>query len=74
MSRTKRTTLTMADIKDVLDKEILIGSDMSLDGYRVTFAFKPLDNKFVVCHDNYGVVAAGWASDVHELLKTYNEL
>lgn len=70
----KRPVLTIEHVKSVLDKEIVIGSDTSRDGYRVTFTFNPYANEFRVSHDNQGVIAVGCGSDAHELLKTYNEL
>jgi len=70
----KRPILTLEHIKQVMDRDIIIGSDISRDGYRISFAFNPYANEFRINHDNQGVVASSGPDATHEMLDIYNEL
>ena len=70
----KRPELTIEHIREVMDREIVIGSDRSHDGYRIHFVFHPATLEFRVHHDNRGMVASSGSHAPHEILEIYSDL
>lgn len=67
----KNTELTLNDVKDVLSRELLIGSDNTKTGKHKKFTFSVWDNCYIVYADNKEI-DSGQA--IEELLNEYNDL
>lgn len=78
MKNDKKIVLNFGHCAEVLDKEIMIGRDTTVDGKRKQFTFNPWLNEYSVwvasdTEKGYSVCVDGGQA-VEELLKVYNEL
>lgn len=73
MSRPRPRALTWPDVKDVVERHLIIGSADSLSGERATLQYSPLQERYYV-YLGSAVHAHGAMWEVERLLKVYNEL
>jgi len=71
MKKYKKIILTEQDCNDVISKEILIGSDIAIDGLRKRFTFNAWLNEYSIWKNN---IRIGGGQAIEELLEEYNEL
>ncbi|MCK9371222.1 hypothetical protein M0R04_15020 [Candidatus Dojkabacteria bacterium] len=67
----KKIILTVQDCKDVLDREILIGTDVAYNMKPKKFTFNTWKNRYTVWYDGEAVECD---EAVEELLEEYNDL
>jgi hypothetical protein len=66
-----KITLTKKDCEDVMNKEVMIGSDISSEGTLKMLTFNAWTQDFSLFHDNELIECSTCLDD---LLKMYNEL
>lgn len=65
--------LTSSDCKDVMSKDLFIGSKLITTGERCTFKYNPWRNEYIVSRGDE-VVMVGQAHRSEEFLDFYNNL